>query len=216
MRFIAFGCSNTWGDGITPADSWNTPPSKYSWVQWLSDTFGIPVLNLAVSGGSNSLILHKIKQHEWQPGDIALILWTFLERDTIFGEDNAIKHVSAYHIDNSDRPYTKQYYTLFPEYHITYTNLRHIEHAYFYLDKNKIPAISRFNDKDITFSLDKFDKKIAEDYQKITLLETYNSLTNELNKEQVGADGMHCNSLVHRLFAQSIEPELSEIIHKLS
>lgn len=216
MRFVAFGCSNTWGDGITSSDSWNTPPSKFSWVQNLSDTFGIPVLNLAVSGSSNSLILHTIKQHAWQPGDIALILWTFLERSTIYDNYESFRGISSYHIDNKSKPFIKQYYTLFPKHHITYTSLQHIEHAYFYLRLNNISMISRFNDKDDVLSLDKFDKKMSEDYQKISLFEIYNSLTDKFKTEQVGADGMHCNKLVHTSLAKTIEPELSKLIDQIS
>ena len=212
MRFVAFGCSNTWGDGITASDSWNTPPSKFSWVQQLGSHFDVPVLNLASSGGSNSLILHNIKMHKWQPGDIALILWTFMERSTIYDDTDTYRHISAYHIENKTKPYVKKYYTLYPNYHVEYVNLQHIEHAYLYLIANNIPMISRFNDNEVSASLDNFHKKMIEDYYKPTLFHMYFLLNNELRTDLSGADGMHYNQLVHSAFADSIKPELAEII----
>ena len=230
MRFVAFGCSHTWGDGIVPGDTRNqreanggigftlmhhdSPPSKFSWVQHLSNKFNVPVLNLACSGSSNAYILHKIRNHDWQKDDIGLILWTFIERDVIFEDTNIFEHVGPNF--GKYNKYSKKYYKIFPKFHNEFMSLMHIEHAYFYLRSKNISMISRFYDKDITLPLDNFDKKMAEDFQKIALLEVYNLLTNKFKKPQVGADGMHCNSLVHELFAQSIEPELSQFINQIS
>jgi lysophospholipase L1-like esterase len=76
--------------------------------------------------------------------------------------------------------------------------------------------ISRFHDKDTTLTLDNFDKKMVEDYQKITLSEIYKLLTDTLKQEPLGADGMHCNALVHTRLAKTIEPELVKIVNNIS
>jgi hypothetical protein len=214
MRFVAFGCSHTWGDGILPGDSWDSPPSTASWVQVLSHKFNIPVLNLAWSGGSNSIILHAIRNHNWQSGDIALIQWTYFGRDTIFDNKTAVKNISSYHIDNKDRPYTKQYYMLFPDYHIEYTSLRHIEHAYLYLAVHNIPKVARFADNYTlpTVALDGFEKLMILDYQKPSLGYISNRLSNILKVDQLGADNMHFNPLVHIAFAEEYVSEINNLL----
>jgi hypothetical protein len=212
MRFIAFGCSYTWGDGILPGDSWDTPPSIASWVQNLSTQFNIPVVNLASSGGSNSLILHQIKSHNWQEGDIALILWTFLERNTIYDSYDSFRHLSSYHIETKTRPYVKEYYTLFPEYHISYTSLQSIEHAYLYLLSHNIPMLSRFLYDNINLEIRGLDSKMLEDLKKTTLYQIVDALHRETDVEPLGADGMHFNALVHRMFANAVEPDLTKLL----
>lgn len=212
MRFIAFGCSYTWGDGILPGDSWDTPPSAASWVQNLSNQFNIPLVNLASSGGSNSLILHQIKNHQWQAGDIALILWTFLERSTIYDSPDSFRHVSSYHIKNKSRDYVKKYYTLYPEYHISYTSLQEIEHAYLYLLSHKIPMLSRFLYDNINLEIRGLDSRMLEDLKKITLYQIVDALHLETGIEPLGVDNMHFNALVHRMFASAVETDLAQLL----
>lgn len=216
MRFVAFGCSHTWGDGILPGDSWNTPASSATWVKVLSKKFNIPVLNLAWSGGSNLLILHAIRNHVWQAGDIALIQWTYFERDTIFDNKTEFSHISSYHINNKDRAYIKQYYTLFPNYHIEYTSLQHIEHAYLYLTAHNIPKVARFSDNNTnnntTVTLDGFEKVMILDYQKSSLGYIATALEKKFGTPQLGADNMHYNPLVHEVFAEEYVSEITDLL----
>lgn len=212
MRFVAFGCSHTWGDGILPGDSWNTPPSSASWVQVLSNKFNIPVLNLAKSGGSNLLILHAIRNHDWQVGDIALIQWTYFERDTIFDNETVFRHISSYHINNKDRAYTKQYYTLFPDYHIEYINLQHVEHAYLYLVAHNIPKVARFTYKFTAVPLTGFEKSMLADFQKPSLDYIVETLEKKFGTAQTGADNMHYNPLVHEIFAEEYISEITSLL----
>ena len=211
MRFVAFGCSHTWGDGILPGDSWsgdpsNTPPSSASWVQVLSRKFNIPVLNLANSGGSNSLILHTIRNHDWQAGDIALILWTYLERDTIFDSKTAYRDVSSFRICSTTEEcaYIKQYYMLFPNYHIEYVNLQHIEHAYLYLAAHNIPKVARFADKVTSVQLAGFNNNMLADYQNPSLDYIVETFEKKHKERQPGADNMHSNELMHQEFVSEI------------
>jgi hypothetical protein len=211
MRFVAFGCSHTWGDGILPGDSWNTPPSSASWVQVLSNRFNIPVLNLAKSGGSNLLILHAIRNHDWQVGDIALIQWTYFERDTIFDSETMFRHVSSYHINNKEWPYTKQYYMLFPDYHIEYMNLQHIEHAYFYLASHNIPTVARFTHS-ASIPIKIFDSCMLGDLQKPTLNDIGEMIHVKSKAVPLGADKMHYDTLVHEVFAEEYVSEITNLL----
>lgn len=212
MRFVAFGCSHTWGDGILPGDSWNTPPSTASWAQVLSNKLNVPVLNLAKSGGSNSLILHAIRNHDWQAGDIALIQWTYLERDTIFDNKTAFRHISSFRIGNKNEDYVKNYYRLFPDYHIEYMNLQYIEHAYLYLAAHRIPTVARFTYNITSVQLEKFNSIMLQDYQKPTLEYISDILYRKFGVEQTGADNMHYNPLVHQIFAEEYLAEISDLL----
>lgn len=212
MRFVAFGCSHTWGDGILPGDSWDTLPSTASWAQVLSNKFNIPVLNLAKSGGSNLLILHAIRNHNWQAGDIALIQWTYFERDTIFDNETKFSHISSFRIGNKNEEYVDRYYKLFPNYHIEYVNLQHIEHAYFYLAAHNIPTVARFAYNVIPFQLAGFNKTMSLDYQKPSLVYIENAIEKKIGTPQLGADNMHYNSLVHEAFAEEYVSEIRNLL----
>ena len=212
MRFVAFGCSHTWGDGILPGDSWDTPPSTATWVQVLSKKFNIPVLNLAKSGGSNLLILHAIRNHNWQSDDIALIQWTYLERDTIFDNETEFSHISSFRIGNKNEEYVDNYYKLFPNYHIEYMNLQHVEHAYFYLAAHNIPKVARFAYINPSAQLLKFNYSMLSDYQKPTLEYVADALFKKLKVAQLGADDMHYNPLVHEVFAEEYVSEINNLL----
>ena len=212
MRFVAFGCSHTWGDGILPGDSWNTPASSATWVKVLSKKFNIPVLNLAWSGGSNLLILHAIRNHVWQAGDIALIQWTYFERDTIFDNEIEFSHISSFRIGNKNEEYVDNYYTLFPDYHIEYINLQHIEHSYLYLAVQNIPKVARFAYVGPDTQLSKFNNSMLSDYQKPSLNCIVETLEKKFGTTQFGADNMHYNPLVHEVFAEEYVSEITNLL----
>ena len=214
MRFVAFGCSHTWGRGILLEDIGDTPHSSASWVQVLSRKFNIPVLNLAISGGSNSLILHTIRNHDWQAGDIALILWTYLERDTIFDSKTAYRDVSPFRICSTTEEwaYIKQYYMLFPNYHIEYMNLQDIEHAYLYLAAHNIPKVARFADKVTSVQLAGFNNNMLSDYQNPSLDYIVETFEKKHKERQTGADNMHYNELMHQVFAEEYVSEITNLL----
>jgi hypothetical protein len=188
-------------------------PSTKSWAQVLSNKFNVPVLNLSQNGGSISLMLHTIRNHNWQVGDIALIQWTYFKRTTIFDNETARRHLLLANIDSKDAPYTKQYYMLFPDYHIEYTNLQHIEHAYLYLASHNIPTVARFTHDAIhSVSLSGFDHVMLADFKKPTLDDVAERLREKDGSELLGADKMHYNSLVHEKFAEEYVSEITNLL----
>jgi len=90
-RLIASGCSNTFGEGLV--DCWvektgsaGLEPSKFAWPELLAKHLGInEVVNLARGGSSNKTIWRNLVDFNWQEGDIAVIHWTFVDRDAFFG-----------------------------------------------------------------------------------------------------------------------------------
>lgn len=212
MRFVAFGCSHTWGRGILPRDIGDAPPSSASWVQVLSRKFNIPVLNLSTVGGSNLLILHAIRNHDWKTDDIALVQWTYFKRSTIFDDETIPRHILSGNIDNKDKEYIKQYYMLLPNYHIEYMNLQHIDHSYLYLEAHNIPKVARFAYNVTPVQLAGFNNNMLADYQTLSIEYVAESLEKKSGTIMRGADSMHFNAQVHEVFAEEYVSEINDLL----
>ena len=89
-RLIVFGCSFAYGHGLQ--DCWDQnnktvgqQPSKLGWPNKLAKLLGIQtVINVSYPGASNSLILRRILEFDFQEKDIAVILWTNTLRQTMY------------------------------------------------------------------------------------------------------------------------------------
>ncbi len=98
-RLVAFGCSNTYGEGLT--DCWvdkngqptmkqkgshGQKPSKYAWPRLVSDDLGRKCVNFAVPGASNKHILDIILHTKYVKGDIVVVMWSYFDRYCVFLE----------------------------------------------------------------------------------------------------------------------------------
>jgi len=90
MRLVAFGCSFTWGEGLS--DVWNKETgkhirnkhSKLAWPQLLADKLNVKCINNGIPGASNKEIWWKIINFDFIENDIVVIFWTIKDRITIF------------------------------------------------------------------------------------------------------------------------------------
>jgi hypothetical protein len=91
-RIVAFGCSLTYGHGLPdchiPPDQPGNSPSKHAWPAVVADRLTAEVDNQSRCGSGNLEILYKLLSYKFQPGDIAVIMWSFTNRDLIFGNKN--------------------------------------------------------------------------------------------------------------------------------
>ena len=91
-RLIAFGCSNTYGQGLEsrvtyPFDSLKEPASEFAWPKVLGNLLGInDVINRAEPGASNKHIWERAITFNYRQTDIVFIHWTFQDRDCFFGK----------------------------------------------------------------------------------------------------------------------------------
>jgi hypothetical protein len=91
MRLVAFGCSLTYGQGLS--DCYVAPnyagqePSKLSWPYIIASELGIECLNLSSPGSSNKKIWHTILNFEFRSDDIVFILWSYPLRSCIINRD---------------------------------------------------------------------------------------------------------------------------------
>tara|TARA_Y100000385_G_scaffold286074_1_gene347318 strand:+ start:227 stop:880 length:654 start_codon:yes stop_codon:yes gene_type:complete len=96
-RLITFGCSHTYGEGqidclnsqgpnsIVMADK----PSQYAWPAVLGRELNIEeVINLGRPGCSNRYIANRILDTTIEKDDIIVILWTEVNRSTVFTSES--------------------------------------------------------------------------------------------------------------------------------
>ena len=95
-RIYAFGCSNTYGEGL--ADCWgpdNTDPyyigtpSKFSYPRVLAQRLGInSASNYSVPGNTNTMIAHQTLSTTVPSNTLVVIGWTYWARETIITTTN--------------------------------------------------------------------------------------------------------------------------------
>ena len=84
-RLVAFGCSNTLGEGL-PDVLRDDRPSKHAWPQLLGDKLGLSVVNLGKGGQSNKFICTQVLDTELHKDDLVVFMWTYFSRTCFFTE----------------------------------------------------------------------------------------------------------------------------------
>lgn len=118
-RLIAFGCSNTYGHGLSdcflPPDLSGPIPSKLAWPNHLANLMNIDtVVNNSRCGSSNKEIWDEILKFKFNQDDVVFILWSFIDRTCFFTDkypdlcDGIIKILPGI-----ESRYSKVYYKLF-------------------------------------------------------------------------------------------------------
>ena len=122
-RLIAFGCSNTFGEGLP--DCWDTKknrpfdiPSRYAWPSLVADKLGIECINLSIPGSSNKHICNKILETDFRNDDIVIILWTYYSRYCIFNDDGSTSRILANDMSNKNLSKSRRKYATY--YFATY------------------------------------------------------------------------------------------------
>ena len=150
MYIVAFGCSNTYGEGLK--DCWvdgkeASKPSKLAWPQLLGNMFDRNVVNNSKPGCSNKYIEYSVLENEHiKENDIVVILWTYYDRTTIYNEDKIPYRILPSDlrpgkgvVPNANLKNTKFYYekmhSNFDSWRDFYTRLNNVRD---YLDSKKI------------------------------------------------------------------------------
>ncbi len=123
-NIVAFGDSFTYGWVLPDQDLNNTFTSKHAWPHVLSKKLSCTYNNMAVPGASNREIWHRLLNYKFKKHDVAVVLWTWINRYAIItGPNNEhIEQVSintpiarrldtALHVNNDfDRMYDSYTY----------------------------------------------------------------------------------------------------------
>lgn len=113
-RLIAFGCSLTFGHGLS--DCHNPPhhpgyaPSEYAWPAVLSSLTNRQCINMATPGSSNKRIWKTIIDFDYEQSDIVFILWSFPDRTAILNKHN-IKDIGPWLNDTVSKNYYENSYS---------------------------------------------------------------------------------------------------------
>jgi hypothetical protein len=87
QRIVAFGCSNTYGHGLSDCNIDGRPglsPSKFAWPALLDK----PYLNLSNPGSSNKQIAMECLAQQFNETDVVVFAWTYAARNFYFNEKN--------------------------------------------------------------------------------------------------------------------------------
>ena len=96
-RLIVFGCSNTYGTGLSDCRDRNSPASILGWPNELATMMGIStVINLGIGGASNKHIsnsfLNKAGDDFFNTDtDVVVFLWSYFCRHCIFQNDGSVE-----------------------------------------------------------------------------------------------------------------------------
>lgn len=100
MRIVAFGCSYTYGHGLSDClendkVTQGPSPSKLAFPALLAKKLNCDYLNLGKSGNSNKEIWDDILNFKFQKDDIAVITWTYYSRFCII-KSNGIRRINPW------------------------------------------------------------------------------------------------------------------------
>lgn len=113
MRIIAFGCSYTYGHGLSDCLDNNGSPgstaSKLAFPSIVANKLDCEYVNLGKSGNSNKEIWNDILNFEFKKDDIVVITWTYYSRFCIIKSDGIrrinpwIEKEKLYYMNYSNR-----------------------------------------------------------------------------------------------------------------
>lgn len=165
-RLVAFGCSNSYGQGLE--DCWDAieckpkfVPSIYAWPNRLSNRYGIQCINMSCPGSSNLEILFNILTFNFLPDDLAIVLWTTELRSCIFHPDkneNEITRTQLGPWSFADQNLISSWLNANNDYNLKIQSLFQIHHAEQYLENKKIKNFSFFSNENLFLKTPKFLK----------------------------------------------------------
>lgn len=155
MRLIAFGCSNTYGQGLHDCHLKGGPgphPSKYAWPAKLAELLEVECINKAAPGASNRRIWHEVVKFDYEPNDIVIMHWTLLHRSTVLYKDKQPINLGLWNIieSNIGEPWKRYITEVDCDYDRLLESCAYIDHAELFL-KDKVKLY-----KHIVFNPDEF------------------------------------------------------------
>lgn len=191
MRIVAFGCSYTYGYGLSDclSDDKITQGPNHSLLAYpsiLAEKLNCEYLNLGKSGNSNKEIWFDIVNFDFQKDDVAVITWTYFSRFCII-KPNSIKRINPWREDS------KSYYMNYSNRHDMildfYSRLNHIN---FYLDS--------LNIKNYNYVIEELDTD--------TILWNRANILGLFEMLDKADDNCHPGTLSHNKFAEKIYNEV--------
>lgn len=201
-RFVTFGCSYPFGQGLPDCigeDSDLAPgryPSHQSFPALIAKKLGRININLSKPGSSNKEMIYRLQKFNFENHDIVLLHWTHSERSCIL-DNNEASIIGPWCNDKKSKIFYKHFST---NDEIEFNNKLFVSWANYHLAQKVFQII---NTKPFSF-LSKIDTDFKSDNVDF-LDKTINDYTVDY-----GSDNSHPGVKSHRLYAEYILNKLEE------
>jgi len=198
-RLVAFGCSITYGHALpdchVPPGCPGLSPSKQAWPNLVATHFNVALSNQSVCGNSNLAILNDILKFKFLKGDVAIIMWSFTDRDLLFGKKNFLGKQELIPIGRwQNSELSEHWIATHPETDLATRSWFYMHHATLYLKSIRIPLYNLFT-----------GYKEWKGYKpKYLKLDFYKTKTQGMSPIDRGLDNLHPGPLTHGLIAEEI------------
>ena len=163
-RLIAFGCSNTFGQGLPDCHIVNKAgkfypglhPSKHAWPSKLGKLLGVEqVINMGKPGSSNKQIWNTIINFDFLDDDLVVCHWSLIHRSCIFYPNKDLIALGLWAIPemNIGSAYQKYLAVTDSDYNLMIESCAYIDHAHLSL-KNRVKHLYH-----VVFRSDEFTNK---------------------------------------------------------
>jgi len=167
---FAFGCSNTFGQGLPdcfkPPNKAGKEHSNFAWPQRLKDKVGFrQCINLGTPGISNKEITKKIIEYtNYSQNAIVVILWTSFARKTIFSDrDGIYLRLLPRYSEEQSLDKVKLYYGFYHEdFDACFDNFIQISLVHHFLKNKNITSYHIYDKRDNTKDNEYFDNHLLD------------------------------------------------------
>ena len=199
-NLFAFGCSNTYGEGLKDTANFakkDMPVSKFAWPQLLADKLSLTCNNYSAIGASNKQISKTILDNvdKIKKDDVIIVLWSYLSRWCIF-RDNDIERLAYWASNKNSEFWVKNLYNQADR---NFENKIFIDYIYLFLKERGLKFYFIIPDKE-TFNAITFDNAKF-------LTVTFDSIKNHYPK---GFDNNHVGEEGHIAFTNEIYKEIKD------
>lgn len=150
-RLVAFGCSNTYGQGLPDCHIFDknkgqfveaTKPSKHAWPRILGYLLKKDVVNQGVCGASNRRIWHEIVNFDYRPDDLVICHWSLINRYAVIYKDKQPFNLGLWDSPNPvlGKPYVNFITAVNDDYDRMIESTTFIDHANLFL-KQRVSSI---------------------------------------------------------------------------
>jgi|TARA_R110002124_G_scaffold138336_1_gene301792 hypothetical protein len=208
-RLIAFGCSNTYGQGLTDC---HIPPglpgktaSKTSWPNTIGNLLKCSkVINQSVPGASNKLIWKTIVDFKFKHGDLVFINWTHSDRHCFFTNDQHMS-IGPWIKNTANNFYYKVFYS---ETDSILDFFNRADHSKRYLDSLGLISYHTATGHNTINAISKAPKWFSVDFMNTSLHKIRQS-------HPLALDNLHAGQGAHDQFANELFLEIFEGPYRL-
>ena len=202
-RLVAFGCSNTYGQGLK--DCWvpetrkfGPNSSEFAWPVLLAPKLNLECVNLSYPGASNKFIWNEIVNTVFRPTDTVIVLWTYPERWCVFDTEPDMNHIGPWENTKQSKCF---YSKLYSEKDANIDMNIRINHSKLYLDNI---GIKNYH---LVYSREDFNQL---SWNNTLVLKTYFGVY--ANQCPKALDGEHPGLIAHQMYANQIYKEITGMI----